>query len=147
MLGQLFVAKDLAELQTEQVGAFILTTNFIVLAQQKNAALLLFKKMQKLLLKPTGAQAPSHSEQEIIMTLKIRFSHLMETVTFNAPLIRLYSRLSDRKVVSVHRLPVKIQSCTFTPVCVNKENRSVRLVSASYDHLMRAVDSNGIVKL
>jgi hypothetical protein len=81
------------------------------------------------------------------MSLKIRFNHLMDTVTCSAPLVRAYSRLSDRKVVSIHRLPVKIQSCTFTPVCVNKENRSVRVVSASYAHLIRAIEQNLIINL
>lgn len=81
------------------------------------------------------------------MTLKIRFSHLMETVTCNAPLLRAYSRLSDRKVVSIHRLPAGIQRLTFAPVCVNKEQRTVCIASASYDHLMQAIERNAVIKL
>ena len=81
------------------------------------------------------------------MTIKIRFSHLMETVTCSAPLIRFYSRLSDRKVISIHRLPKQIQSLTFTPACVNKEQRTVRLASASLDHLMRSINGNAVIKL
>ena len=81
------------------------------------------------------------------MTLKIRFSHLMETVTCNAPLLRAYSRLSDRKVISIHRLPIGIQRLTFTPSCVNKEQRIVRIASASYDHLLKAIENNAIIKL
>lgn len=81
------------------------------------------------------------------MTLKIRFSHLMETVTCSAPLVYAYSRLSDRKVVSLHRLPVRIQSLTFTPQCVNQEHRIVRLVSKSYDHLLQAIERNAIIRL
>jgi hypothetical protein len=81
------------------------------------------------------------------MTIKIRFSHVMETVTCSAPLIRMYSRLSDRKVISIHRLPKEIQSCTFTPVCVDKENRTVRIASTSYDHLLKAIDNNAIIRL
>ena len=81
------------------------------------------------------------------MTLKIRFSHLMETVTCNAPLLRVYSRLSDRKVVSIHRLPAGIQRLTFAPVCVNKEQRTVRIASTSYDHLLKAIENSAIVEL
>lgn len=81
------------------------------------------------------------------MTLKICFSHLMETVTCSAPLVRAYSRLSDRKVISIHRLPAGIQRLTFTPSCVNKENRTVRIASVSYDHLLKAIDGNAIIKL
>ena len=81
------------------------------------------------------------------MTIKICFSHLMETVTCSAPLIRAYSRLSDRKVVSIHRLPAGIQRLTFTPSCVNKEQRTVRIASTSYDHLMRAIERNAVIKL
>jgi len=81
------------------------------------------------------------------MTIKIRFSHLMETVTCSAPLVRVYSRLSDRKVISIHRLPVGIQRLTFTPSCVNKEQRTVRIASTSYDHLLKAIENNSIIKL
>jgi hypothetical protein len=81
------------------------------------------------------------------MTIKISFSHLMETVTCNAPLLRVYSRLSDRKVISIHRLPVGIQRLTFTPSCVNKENRTVRLASESYDRFLQAIERNAIIKL
>ena len=81
------------------------------------------------------------------MTIKIRFSHLIETVTCSAPLVRVYSRLSDRKVISIHRLPVGIQRLTFTPLCVNKENRTVHIASTSYDHLIQAIERNAIIKL
>lgn len=81
------------------------------------------------------------------MTVKISFGHLLETVTCSAPLVRVYSRLSDRKVISIHRLPVNIQRLTFTPPCVNKEFRIVRLVSNSYDHLLNAIKNNSIVKI
>jgi hypothetical protein len=81
------------------------------------------------------------------MTIKIRFSHVMQTVTCSAPLIRMYSRLSDRKVISIHRLPERIQSLTFTPACVNKEQRTVRIASTSYDHLLKAINGNAIIKL
>jgi len=81
------------------------------------------------------------------MTIKIRFNHLLETVTCSAPLVRVYSRLSDRKVISIHRLPARIQSLTFTPLSVNKENRTVRIASASYDHLLKAIDNNSVIKL
>jgi hypothetical protein len=81
------------------------------------------------------------------MTLKISFNHLLETVTCKATLITAYSRLLDRKVVSVHRLPTAVRGLTFTPVCVNKEKCVVRLVSNSYDHLLQAIDCNSIIKL
>jgi hypothetical protein len=81
------------------------------------------------------------------MTIKIRFSHLMETVTCSAPLVCVYSRLSDRKVISIHRLPKQIQSLTFTPACVNKEQRTVRIASVSYDHLLRAIGNKAVIKL
>ena len=81
------------------------------------------------------------------MTIKIRINHLMETVTCSAPLIRAYSRLSDRKVISIHRLPVGIQRLTFTPSCVNQERRTVRIASTSYDHLLKAIENNAVINL
>ena len=80
------------------------------------------------------------------MTLKIQFNHLMQTVTCKAPMLRVYSRLSDRKVVSVHRLPSQIQQCTFTPDAVNKAARTVRLVSTTYETLMRNIERDAVVR-
>jgi hypothetical protein len=50
-------------------------------------------------------------------------------------------------VISIHRLPERIQSLTFTPACVNKEQRTVRIASTSYDHLLKAINGNAIIKL
>ena len=79
--------------------------------------------------------------------MRITFNHLMQKVICKTTLIAAYSRLSDRKVVSIHRLPAAIQGCTFTPLCVDKERRTVRLVSRSYDHLVHAIQSNAIINI
>jgi hypothetical protein len=50
-------------------------------------------------------------------------------------------------VVSIHRLPAGIQRLTFTPSCVNKEHRTVRIASVSYDHLLKAIENNAVIKL
>ena len=80
-------------------------------------------------------------------TIRIQFSHLSDTVTCSARIIRVYSRLSDRKTIAICRLPLRIKQCTFTPKCINKEARTVRLSAPSYNHLMRSIELNTVVRL